>query len=127
MLASLLTFTGQEHRYARVAQHMRARSAFHWVSLMTDVRRYVEACILITVDASEQSLSRIGEALVPLGIPVSIGETSRQPHWSAVILVGVPEQRLADAMRALELQGFSDVLAFHGEANTDTTQRGAGQ
>src|SRR5215470_3376143 len=72
MLASLLTFTGQEHRYARVAQHMRARSAFHWVSLMTDVRRYVEACILITVDASEQSLSRIGEALVPLGIPVSI-------------------------------------------------------
>lgn len=124
MLASFLTFTGQEHRYERVAQHMRARSAFHWVSLMTDFTPTVEAFILIKVDLPEQSLACIRDTLEPLGIPVSIGETSRQLHWSTVVLVGVPEQRLADAMLALELKGFSDVMAFHGEANTDATQSG---
>jgi hypothetical protein len=94
---------------------------------MTDVRRNVKAFILIKVDRPEQSLSRIEETLEPLGIPVSIVETGRQLHWSTAVVVGVPEQRLADAMLALELKGFSDVMAFHGEGNTDAAQRGVSQ
>lgn len=94
---------------------------------MTEVRRDVKAFIMIRIDKPEQSVSRIEETLEPLGIPVSVVERGRRLHWSAAVVVGVPEQRLADAMLALELEGFSDVMAFHGEPNTDTTQRGAAQ
>ena len=94
---------------------------------MTDERRKVKAFILIKVDRPEQSLSRVEEILEPLGIPVSLVETGRQLHWATAVVVGVPEQRLADAMLALEIKGFSDVMAFHGETNIDGTQRGVAQ
>ena len=94
---------------------------------MTDVRGKVKAFILVKVDRAEQSVSRIEETLEPLGIPVSIVDTGRQLHWATAVVAGVPEQRLADAMLALELKGFSDVTAFQGEANTNATQRGVEQ
>lgn len=94
---------------------------------MTDSRQKVKAFILVKLDRPEQGFSHIEETLEPLGIPVSIVDTGRQLHWATAVVVGVPEQRLADAMLALELKGFSDVMAFHGEANTDATQRGVPQ
>jgi hypothetical protein len=82
----------------------------------------VNAFILIEVEGPEQSFSRIEEILEALGIPVSMVEIGRRLHWATAVVVGVPEQRLADAMLALELKGFSDVMAFHGEADVDATQ-----
>ena len=87
----------------------------------------MKAFVLIKLDRAEQSLSRIEEALEPLDIPISAIETGRQLHWSTAVVVEVPVQRLTDAMLALELKGFSDVMAFHGETNTDATQRGVAQ
>jgi hypothetical protein len=94
---------------------------------MTADRRNEQTFILIKVDPREQTLARIEQALLPLGIPVAMAETGRQLQWSTVVLVGVPEQRLVDAMLALELKGFSDVMAAHGETNTDAAQRGVEQ
>ena len=84
----------------------------------------MNAFILIKVEGPEQSFSRIEEILEALGIPVSMVETGRRLHWATAVVVGVPEQRLADAMLALELKGFSDVMAFHGKAGADATQGG---
>jgi hypothetical protein len=75
----------------------------------------VKAFILIKVDRSELTVSRIEEILEPLGIPVSIMETGRRLHWATAIVAGVPAQRLADAMCALERKGFSDVMAFQDD------------
>jgi hypothetical protein len=94
---------------------------------MTADRRNEQTFILIKVDPRGQTLARIEQALLPLGIPVAMAETGRQLQWSTVVLVGVPEQRLVDAMLALELKGFSDVMAVHGETNTDAAQRGVEQ
>jgi hypothetical protein len=144
MLASLLTSTASERPHARLAQHVPSAqftkfgygreeldsADLHQIkgcSSMTDIRQKVKAFILIKVDRPEQSLSRIEQTLEPLGIPVSIVDTGRQLHWATAVVVGVPEQRLADAMLALELKGFSDVTAFQGEANTNATQRGVEQ
>jgi hypothetical protein len=90
---------------------------------MSDERQPVKAFILIKVERPEHSIGRIEEVLEPLGIPVSPIETGRRLHWASAVVIGVPEQRLADAMLALELKGFSDVMAFHGDANVDATQR----
>ncbi len=84
----------------------------------------MKALILIKIERPEQSVLHIEETLEPLGIPVSIIETGRRLAWATAVVIGVPEQRLTDAMLALELKGFSDVMAFHGEANADATQRG---
>jgi hypothetical protein len=90
---------------------------------MSDERAQVKALILIKVERPEHSIGRIEEILEPLGIPVSTIETGRRLHWASAVVIGVPEQRLADAMLALELKGFSDVMAFHGDAHVDAAQR----
>ena len=87
-------------------------------------RQQVKAFILVRLERPEHSVSSIEETLGPLGIPVSMVETGRRLHWTTAVVVGVPEQRLTDAMVALELSGFSDVMAFHGEASTGATPRG---
>ena len=94
---------------------------------MSGARQQVKALILIKLERPEQSVSCIEAALEPLGIPVSMIETGRRLHWTSAVVIGVPEQRLTDAMLALELRGFSDVIAFQGEVKTDATQRGVAQ
>lgn len=91
---------------------------------MTDERKQVKAFILINLDRPHQSMSHIEAVLEPLGIPVSTVESGRRLHWTTAVVIGVPEQRLADAMLALELKGFSDVMAFHGEPDGEATTRG---
>lgn len=126
MRLSLLTFTSSERQRARLAQRVPS-AAITKFGYGRDGRGTVKAFVLIKLDRAEQSLSRIEEALEPLDIPISTIETGRQVHWSTAVVVGVPEQRLTDAMLVLELKGFSDVMAFHSEANTDATQRGVAQ
>ena len=119
--------SAHENREGRGGAHDADLHQVGWCSSMTDARHKVKAFILIKVDRPEQTVSSIEQTLEPLGIPMSIVDTGRRLHWSTAVVVGVPEQRLADAMLALELKGFSDVMAFHGEANTDATQRGVEQ
>lgn len=91
---------------------------------MSDERQQqVKAFILIKVERPEHSIGRIEEVLEPLGIPVSTIETGRRLHWTNAVVIGVPEQRLADAMLALELKGFCDVMAFHGDAHVHAAER----
>jgi hypothetical protein len=91
---------------------------------MTDERPQVKAFILINLDRSHQSVSSIEAILEPLGIPVSMVESGRRLHWTTAVVIGVPEQRLADAMLALELKGFPDVMAFHSEPDGEARQHG---
>ena len=91
---------------------------------MTDERQQVKAFILINLERAHQSMSRIEAILEPLGIPVAMVETGRRLHWTTAVVIGVPEPRLADAMLALEMKGFPDVLAFHGEPDAEATKPG---
>jgi hypothetical protein len=90
---------------------------------MTDEREPVKAFILVNLDQSRQSMAQVEAILEPLGIPVSTVETGRRLHWTTAVVIGVPEQRLADAMLALELKGFPDVMAFQGEPEGEARQR----
>lgn len=90
---------------------------------MTDERQQVKAFILVNLDRTRQSVSQVEAVLEPLGIPVSTMESGRRLHWTTAVVIGVPEQRLADAMLALELKGFPDVMAFHGEAEGEATRQ----
>ena len=94
---------------------------------MTDEKQQVKAFILINLDRAHQSVSQVEAVLEPLGISVSTVESGRRLHWTAAVVIGVPEQRLADAMLALELKGFSDVMAFHGGPDGETRQPGVEQ
>lgn len=71
---------------------------------MTDERQQVKAFILINLERTHQSMSRIEAILEPLGIPVAMVETGRRLHWTTAVVIGVPEPRLADAMLALEMR-----------------------
>lgn len=91
---------------------------------MRDDGQQVKAFILINLDRARQSVSQIEAVLEPLGIPVSTVESGRRLHWTTAVVIGVPEQRLADAMLALELRGFPDVMAFQGEPDGEAGKRG---
>ena len=91
---------------------------------MTADRQQVQAFILINLDPDHQSVSHIEAVLEPLGIRISTVKSTRRLHWTSAVVVSVPEQRLADAMLALELKGFSDVMAFHSEPDGDARTPG---
>lgn len=91
---------------------------------MTDERQQVKAFILVNLDRTRQSVSQVEAVLEPLGIPVSTVESGRRLHWTTAVVIGVPEPRLADAMLALELKGFPDVMAFHGEPDGEAARQG---
>ena len=90
---------------------------------MTDEQKHVGALIIVNLDRAHQSLAHIEAILEPLGISVAVVESGRRLHWTTAVAIRIPENRLADAMLALELKGFADVMAYHSEPQGVTERR----
>ena len=65
----------------------------------------------------DEPVSGITDAIEQQGIPIEV--ISRRSHFRRVtsVVVRVPLARLAEAIVALELQGYSDVIGYHAGEN----------
>lgn len=79
---------------------------------MTGNHRPTEAFVVVNLDHASRSAAEIASVLEPLGIPAEIVETGRQLRWHTAVVFRIPEDRTADAMLALAMKGFSDVMAY---------------
>ena len=71
------------------------------------------AFLVIGVAGEDEPVFRITDVLERQDIPVEVIGRGRQFRRVRSVVVRVPYQRLAEAMLALELHGFADVVAYH--------------
>src|SRR5437867_6155623 len=62
------------------------------------------------------------ESNEPLGIPIEMVGRGRQLRRAPTVVFRVPHQRVAEAILALELQGFVDVLAYQTSDSPTTAE-----
>ena len=82
---------------------------------MTDDRGRASCVLVINLERSSQPVAEIAAALGPLGIPVDVVDSGRQLRWTATLVLRVPIERAEEAMLALALKGFGDVLAYESD------------
>lgn len=82
---------------------------------MTDDRRSGSCVLMVNLERSYQPVAEIAAALEPLGIPVEVVETGRQLRWATTLVLRVPAERAEEAILALELKGFGNVLAYESD------------
>jgi hypothetical protein len=73
----------------------------------------LHAFLVIGLQREDEPVSGITGVIEQQGIPIEV--ISRHSHLRRVtsVVVRVPQDRLAEAIVALELQGFFDVVAYH--------------
>ena len=62
------------------------------------------------------------ESNEPLGIPIEMVGRGRQLRRAPTVVFRVPHHRVAEAILALELQGFVDVLAYQTSDSSTTAE-----
>ena len=62
------------------------------------------------------------ESNEPLGIPIEMVGRGRQLRRAPTVVFRVPHHRVAEAILALELQGFADVLAYQTNDGPTTAE-----
>jgi len=82
---------------------------------MTDDRRITSCVLVINLERSSQPVAEIATVLGSLGIPVDVVDSGRQLRWTATLVLRVPAERAEEAMLALALKGFADVLAYESD------------
>ena len=82
---------------------------------MTDDRGRASCVLVINLERSSQPVAEIAAALGPLGIPVDVVDSGRQLRWTATLVLRVPIERAEEAMLALALKGFGNVLAYESD------------
>ena len=76
-----------------------------------------EAVVVVQVDHQADPISKISECLERLGIPIEVIGRGRQMRRSPAVIVRVAGHHVTDAILALELNGFRDVLAYQTDAD----------
>jgi len=71
------------------------------------------AFLVIGLAGENEPVFRITDVLERQDIPIEVIGRGRQFRRVPSVVVRVPYQRLAEAMLALELHGFADVIAYH--------------
>ena len=71
--------------------------------------------IVVRLEREDEEISRIMEILEPLGIPLEVTGRGHQLRRAPSVVLRVPHQRVAEAMLALELRGYGDVVAYEFE------------
>ena len=87
---------------------------------MTAESRY--AFVVVGLQREDEPVSNITAILEPLGIPIEVVGRGRQLRRAPTVVFRVPHHRVAEAILALEIQGFADVLAYQtdvGQATRD--------
>ena len=70
------------------------------------------AFVVVNVEGEGVGVRTILDVLEPCGIPVEVVGRAHQIRRTASVVVRVPPDRVAEAMVALEAQGFADLLAY---------------
>ena len=73
----------------------------------------LHAFLVIGLERADEPVSNITDVVEQQGIPIEV--IGRHRHFRRVpsVVVRVPRHRVAEAILALELQGFCDVVAYH--------------
>jgi len=71
------------------------------------------AFLVIGLAREDEPVSSITDALQQQGVPIEVIGRGRQFRRVPSVVIRVPHGRLAEAMLALKLQGFGDVVAYH--------------
>ena len=79
--------------------------------------RDTDAVVVVQVDHQADPIAQITECLERLGITVEVIGRGRQLRRSPAIIVRVSGHQVSDAILALELHGFRDVLAYQADAD----------
>jgi hypothetical protein len=85
------------------------------VRAMTERSRNAGAFLVVGLEYEGEELARITEILEPLGIPTEVVGRGHQLRRAPSVVLRVPQQRVGEAILALELQGYGDVLAYQLE------------
>lgn len=79
---------------------------------MTEGWQDVGAFVVVSLEREDEPVSKIMEILEPLGIAIEVVGRGRQLRRTPSVVFRVPYHRVAEAILALELQGFPDVFAY---------------
>ena len=79
---------------------------------MTAIPKQTGSFVVVKLDQTNQGVTEVQSVLESLDIPVEVVESGRQLGWNAAVVLRVPEHRIADAMLALGMKGFADVMAY---------------
>jgi hypothetical protein len=74
--------------------------------------RQTGSFVVVNLDQSNQGVAEVQSVLESLDIPVEVVESGRQLRWNTAVVLRIPEHRMADAMLALGMKGFADVMAY---------------
>jgi hypothetical protein len=85
---------------------------------MTPNRRQTGSFVVVNLDQSNQGVAEVQSVLESLDIPVEVVESGRQLRWNTAVVLRIPEHRMADAMLALGMKGFADVMAYQSSGMT---------
>jgi len=92
---------------------------------MTTSRRETGSFVVVSLDQVKQGVTEIRSVLESLGIAVEVVESGRRLRWHTAVVLRVPEQRIPEAMLALGMKGFGDVMAYQsGEPESWGCERG---
>jgi hypothetical protein len=75
-------------------------------------RRQNGSFVVVNLDQVNRGVAEVRSLLESLNIPVEIVESGRQLRWNSAVVLSIPEHRIADAMLALGMKGFADVMAY---------------
>ena len=75
--------------------------------------RALHAFLVIGLVRENEPVSSITDVVEQQGIPIEVIGSPRYFRRSPSVVVRVPQHRVAEAILALELQGFCDVVAYH--------------
>jgi hypothetical protein len=79
---------------------------------MTAIPKQTGSFVVVNLDRTNHGVAEVQSVLESLDIPVEVVESGRQLRWNAAVVLRVPEHRIADAMVALGMKGFADVMAY---------------
>ena len=75
-------------------------------------RKQTGSFVVVNLDQTNQGVAEVQSVLESLDIPVEVVESGRQLRWNTAVVLRIPEHRIADAMVALGMKGFADVMAY---------------
>lgn len=79
---------------------------------MTPTPKQSGSFVVVNLDQVKPGIAEIQSVLESIDIPVEVVESGRQLRWSTAAVLRIPEHRIADAMLALGMKGFADVMAY---------------
>jgi hypothetical protein len=84
----------------------------HQERTMTFNRTALGSFVVVSLDRVDRGVPEVQSVLESLDIPVEVVESGRRLRWNTAVVLRIPEPRMAEAMLALGMRGFADVMAY---------------